>query len=67
MVSTGKISVINETITDLKRLQMCSSGNELVDIIYKNLERGNISLSSSKSFRNYILFSKKIMYDNVWQ
>ena len=33
----------------------------------RNLERRNISRSSNKSFRNYILFSKNIMYDNIWE
>ena len=66
IVSTTKISATNEATTDLEKLQVCSSENELADF-YRNLERRNISRSSSKSFRNYILFSKSIMYDNLWE
>ena len=48
------------------KLQVCSFENELADF-YWNLERRNVSRSSSKSFKTYILFSKDNMYDNMWK
>ena len=62
LISAAKITAINEATTDLEKLQVCRSENELANFYRKSGEK-NVSRLSSKSFRT--LFSKDFMYYNV--
>ena len=61
IIFTTKITAANEATTDLEKLQVCRS---ISKFLQKSGEK-NVSRSSDKSFRTYILFSKDYMYDNV--
>ena len=62
IIFTTKITAANEATTDLEKLQVCRSENELANFYRKSGEK-NVSRLSSKSFRT--LFSKDFMYYNV--
>ena len=62
IIFTTKITAANEATTDLEKLQVCRSENELANFYRKFIQK-NVSRLSSKSFRT--LFSKDFMYYNV--